>query len=146
MNPLLNYLEHNGILLCNQNPFLPALEDIGCSWNDLRSPKPLTPSAERIYSFLLNKAPAETTFSKSVSALSPKSYQQGFDFLLQNLYVTAFSNCQTLNPNWSSFRYCTSVTWEDVSPNCYCMKNAKERLWEILSHSMSEKLFCSLLR
>ena len=28
MNHLLNYLEHNGILLCNQNPFLPALEDI----------------------------------------------------------------------------------------------------------------------
>lgn len=179
MNHLLNYLEHNGILLCNQNPFLPALEDIGCSWNDvvelidnhqlfyckvfqkrttylsaecyyllknLRCPKPLTPSAERIYSFLLNKAPAETTFLKSISALSPKSYQQGFDFLLQNLYVTAFSNCQTLNPNWSSFRYCTSVTWENVFPNCYCMENAKERLWEILSHSMSEKLFCSLLR
>ena len=136
MNHLLNYLEHNGILLCNQNPFLPALEDIGCSWNDvvelidnhqlfyckvfqkrttylsaecyyllknLRCPKPLTPSAERIYSFLLNKAPAETTFLKSVSALSPKSYQQGFDFLLQNLYVTAFSNSQTLNPNWSKF-------------------------------------------
>lgn len=35
MNHLLNYLEHNGILLCNQNPFLPALEDIGCSWNDV---------------------------------------------------------------------------------------------------------------
>ena len=35
MNQLLCYLEKHGILLCNQNPLLPALEDIGCSWNDV---------------------------------------------------------------------------------------------------------------
>ena len=28
------WLDQNGILLCNQNPDLPALEDIGCTWWD----------------------------------------------------------------------------------------------------------------
>ena len=35
MNPLLRYLDRNGILLCNTNPELPALEDVGCSWSDV---------------------------------------------------------------------------------------------------------------
>lgn len=32
---LLAYLEQNGILLCNRNPYMPALEDIGCGWGDM---------------------------------------------------------------------------------------------------------------
>lgn len=35
MSRLLSYLQINGILLCNANPYLPALEDIRCSWNDM---------------------------------------------------------------------------------------------------------------
>lgn len=35
MNRLLQYLDENGILLCNINPYLPALEDIGCCWSDV---------------------------------------------------------------------------------------------------------------
>lgn len=35
MNPLWQYLSTNGILLCNTNPELPALEDVGCTWGDV---------------------------------------------------------------------------------------------------------------
>lgn len=35
MSRLLHYLQKYGILLCNRNPDLPALEDIGCSWGDV---------------------------------------------------------------------------------------------------------------
>ena len=35
INPLQSYLEANGILLCNQSPDLPALEDVGCTWQDV---------------------------------------------------------------------------------------------------------------
>lgn len=35
MSRLLHYLQKYGILLCNHNPDLPALEDIGCSWGDV---------------------------------------------------------------------------------------------------------------
>lgn len=34
MGNLLAWLDKNGILLCNANPELPALEDIGCTWQD----------------------------------------------------------------------------------------------------------------
>lgn len=35
MSELLKYLQKYGILLCNANPDLPALEDIGCTWGDV---------------------------------------------------------------------------------------------------------------
>lgn len=35
MNPLERYLREYGLLLCNQNPELPALEDIGAGWQDV---------------------------------------------------------------------------------------------------------------
>lgn len=35
MDRLQSYLAQNGILLCNANPSLPALEDIGCTWHDV---------------------------------------------------------------------------------------------------------------
>ena len=35
MNSLQAWLTENGILLCNTNPLLPALEDIGCTWQDV---------------------------------------------------------------------------------------------------------------
>ena len=31
---LLGYLAFAGIVLCNQNPYLPGLDDIGCTWAD----------------------------------------------------------------------------------------------------------------
>lgn len=34
MADMLDWLNKNGILLCNRNPELPALEDIGCTWQD----------------------------------------------------------------------------------------------------------------
>ena len=35
MKKLYEYLQENGILLCNMNPYLPSLETIGCSWVDV---------------------------------------------------------------------------------------------------------------
>lgn len=179
MNQLLCYLEKHGILLCNQNPLLPALEDIGCSWNDVvelidshqlfyckafqkrttylsaqvyyllkavRPAKPLPPAAGQLYALMADKPPVDTSFLKEVSHLSPKSYQQGFDFLLQNLYVTALANGKQLTSNWSTFRYGTADAWETATPNRWSCDNARERLWEILSSTMPEKLFRSLIR
>ena len=34
MSRMLDWLEKNGVLLCNQNPELPALEDLGCTWRE----------------------------------------------------------------------------------------------------------------
>ncbi len=177
MGRLLEYLENYGILLCNTNPELPALEDIGCTWGDvtalidrqelfyckafkkrttylsreayhllkkIRQKKQLTPAAQKIYSILEDGAAAETDFLKAVSSLDAKSYREGFDFLLQNLYVTALHNGKPLNENWSAFLYGTSEEWEKRIPAPAPIENASERLWEILSQTMTERQFRSL--
>ena len=176
MNLLLKYLQKYGILLCNTNPDLRALEDIGCTWADVtalidrqelfyckafrkrttylsketyyllkevRQKKPLTPSAQRIYAILENGAEAETGFLKAVSGLDGKAYREGVDFLLQNLYVTALRNGKLLNESWSTFLY-AAAEWEKCAPAAVPIENASERLWEILSQTMTERQFRSL--
>lgn len=179
MNRLLDYLETNGILLCNANPYLPALEDVGCAWQDVtelidnqllfyskaykkrtaylsrevyyllkavKPQKPLTPTAETLYGLLEQIPTAETSFLKRVSALSAKEYSQGFDFLLQNLYITAVKNGMALNENWSAFYYGTATEWEKNSPDIYACADPLARLWEILSHTMTEKQFRAFIK
>ncbi len=169
-------MQKYGILLCNTNPDLPALEDIGCGWSDVtelidrqelfyckafrkrttylsketyyllkevRQKKPLTPSAQRIYAILENGAEAETGFLKAVSGLDGKAYREGVDFLLQNLYVTALRNGKLLNESWSTFLY-AAAEWEKCAPAAVPIENASERLWEILSQTMTERQFRSL--
>ena len=169
-------MQKYGILLCNTNPDLPALEDIGCGWGDVtelidrqelfyckafrkrttylsketyyllkevRQKKPLTPSAQRIYAILENGAEAETGFLKAVAGLDGKAYREGVDFLLQNLYVTALRNGKLLNESWSTFLY-AAAEWEKCAPAAVPIENASERLWEILSQTMTERQFRSL--
>lgn len=177
MNPLLQYLRQNGILLCNANPDLPSLEDIGCTWGDvtalidrqelfyckaykkrttylsreayyllkeIRQKKPLIPAAQKIYAILKDGAAVETDFLKAVSGLDAKSYREGFDLLLQNLYITALHNGKPLHENWSTFLYATAAEWEKRAPMATPIENASERLWEILSQTMTERQFRSL--
>lgn len=179
MSSLQNYLEANGILLCNQNPDIPALEDVGCTWQDVtelidqhklfyskvfrkrttylspeayyllkavRPPKPLTPPADRIFSLLGNGSIAEAAFLKQVCDLSPREYRNGFDFLLQNLYITAMANGTVLNESWSTFQYGTAQAWEELSPSPPQCGDAKVRLWELLRPTVPERCFRSLIR
>ena len=179
MNRLLDYLETNGILLCNANPYLPALEDVGCAWQDVtelidnhllfyskayqkrtaylsrevyyllkavKPQKPLIPAAETLYDLLKQVPMAEASFLKRVSALTAKEYSHGFDFLLQNLYITAVKNGTALNENWSTFYYGTSAEWEKSSTNIYSCSDPAARLWEILSHTMTEKQFHTFVK
>ena len=57
-----DWLEKNGILLCNQNPWLPALEDIGCTWQDAME---LIDEHRIFYS---------KSFKKRTAYLSPQAY------------------------------------------------------------------------
>ena len=179
MNPLQSYLGDNGILLCNRNPDLPALEDVGCTWQDVtelidrhelfyskafrkrttylspeayyllkaaKPQKPLIPPAEHILSLLGNGSIAETAFLKQVCGLSSREYRDGFDFLLQNLYITAMANGAVLNESWSTFRYGTAQAWEELSPSPPQCGDAKVRLWELLRPTVPERCFRSLIR
>lgn len=178
MNRLLSYLETHGILLCNVNPYLPALEDIGCAWRDvvelidsrqlfyckafrkrttylsreayyllkdLRPRPAMTPAAAAIYAVLEGNPPMEAAFLKRVASLPPKEFQQGFDFLLQNLYVTALANGVWKNENWSSFCYGTAEAWEALAPMPAISGNAGEQLRELLGPNVPEKQLRELL-
>lgn len=52
MNRLFKYLEENGILLCNVNPYLPALDNVGCTWSDVTE---LIDAHELFYSKVFKK-------------------------------------------------------------------------------------------
>lgn len=95
MNHLLNYLEHNGILLCNQNPFLPALEDIGCSWNDVVE---LIDNHQLFYC---------KVFQKRTTYLSAECYYLLKIFVLQSLLLHPLRefilSCSTKLPQKSPF-------------------------------------------
>ena len=172
MSRLLSYLQINGILLCNANPYLPALEDIRCSWNDMTelidshqlfyckafrkrttylsaevyyllkvvsTPKKMSENAKTIYRMLDGKPSGDTKFLKEAAGLPAKDFQAGFDFLLQNLYITALENGKQLHETWSSFYYGTAGQWEQYAPDVYDASDARERLREILSRTMQEK-------
>lgn len=112
----------------------------------LKKPKPLPPSAEAIYRLLEGNSPAEATFLKQVSLLPSKEYSKGFDFLLQNLYITALQNGTVLNNNWSTFLYGTAEAWEQFAPNHWDCSVPQERLWEIVSPVISERNFKTLIK
>ncbi len=59
---LSNYLSAHGILACNLNPYLPALDDIGCSWSDAMA---LIDSHRLFYC---------KAFRQRTSYLSPEAY------------------------------------------------------------------------
>lgn len=59
---LKNYLELTGILSCNENPYLPCLTDIGCTWSDM---KELVDRHELFYA---------KAYRKRVVYLSPEAY------------------------------------------------------------------------
>lgn len=81
---------------------------------------------------------------KAVAGLDAMSYREGFDFLLQNLYITALHNGRPLNENWSTFLYGTAEEWEKRAPAPAPVEDAGERLREILSRTMTERQFRSL--
>lgn len=63
MGDMQAWLIQNGILLCNQNPELPALEDIGCTWRD---------AMELIDKHLVFCSKA---YKKRTAYLSPEAYR-----------------------------------------------------------------------
>ena len=72
--------------------------------------------------------------------------KNGFDFLLQNLYLTAMANGTALNKSWSTFQYGTAQTWEALSPPPPSCGDPKARLWELLRPTVPERCFRSLIR
>lgn len=175
---LSEYMQAMGILSCNRNPYLPALEDLGFTWGEMTallnkrelfyckayrkrtvylSPRayfllrqcrlrpPLAGEAAALYELMKQTAPIETADLKRLTALGPKEFQRGFDFLLQNLYATALENGTVRNPNWSTFRYGTAEQWEELAATQPPSPDPEGELRALLGQTMPEKELTRLL-
>lgn len=72
--------------------------------------------------------------------MDKKEFDKAFDFLLENLYITAFAG-KRINSNWYSYLYCTEERWEKEVNGLHFNGNAREELWKIVGRNMSEKDF-----
>ncbi|MDF2485160.1 MAG: hypothetical protein K0R46_1328 [Herbinix sp.] len=170
---LREYIDTNGILLCNVNKDLPSLCGLGYNMENIiglielhqvfycktykkrstylsvkayqflkrcKSDKPLYPEAQIIYHAIrkcdfIDKDEFRLSFS-----LDKKAFDKAFDFLLENLYITAFAG-KRLNPNWYSYLYCNSERWEEEVTGMHFNGNAKEALRILVGKHMNEKDF-----
>ena len=163
MGDIQAWLIQNGILLCNQNPDLPALEDIGCTWRDAmelidkhlafyskaykKRTAYLSPEAYRLIKILRPQRPMSGPARELYSVIEENpGADAALDFLLQNLYVTAIASGRELNENWSELMYCTAGEWERLAPAIALAEDPRGRLWELLGGVMTEKQIESLIR
>lgn len=173
------YLDAMGILGCNVNPYLPALDDVGLCWKDMtqaldrheffytkayrrrvaylspqvyyllkrcRPQKPMTGDAAAICALLEQAGPMETEDLRRLSGLPTPGYVKAFDFLLENLYVTALKNGHFISENWSGLFYCTAAAWEAVVPAPELPGDPEAALRAILGRSLPEAEVARLLR
>ena len=107
--------------------------------------KPLTSEAQEIYE-LLEGGPLSTKELKTMTFTKAELYQDAFNFLLEQRYITAYATSKELNPNWSTFIYCTASYWEEVAGVPPLPEETLEKLKAILIPSMGEKACHKFLR
>jgi hypothetical protein len=176
---LLDFINLNGILLCNTNAELPSLSSLGYNWGNLtglidlheifycktfkkrstylsreaylllrkcKPKKAMDLNSNQIYELLKSLETAEKEELKLKSGMETKIFDKAFDFLLENLYITAFINGKYLNPNWSTFVYSTSERWEKEVTKLHFHGDPIPKLEAILLRNMQEKDFIKLIR
>lgn len=111
-----------------------------------RSPKPMDVDASKIYELLKNAEALDSETLKPLSCLDPKKFTKAFNFLLENLYITAYKNGKVLNPNWSTFYYSTAETWEQSVKKPCAEPDPRITLKAILLRTMPEREFDKFLR
>lgn len=177
-NELGDYIETNGILLCNENEELPSLCGLGYNMENIiglielqqvfyckaykkrstylsirafqllsriKTIKELYPEAEAIYNEMKKYDFVDKDDIKHALDMEKKTFDKAYDFLLENLYITAFSG-KRINPSWYSYLYSTADRWKKEVIGLHFNGNPKEALWKIVSRNMSEKDFDSFCR
>lgn len=172
-NELADYIDMNGILLCNENRELPSLCELGYNMENIieliklhqvfyckvykkrstylsikayhllrrtKTVKELPSDAEVIYNEMKKYNLVDKDDLKESLHMEKKIFDKAFDFLLENLYITAYSG-KRINPSWYSYLYCTAEQWAKEVPGLHFNGNPKEELWKIVSKKMNEKNF-----
>lgn len=106
-----------------------------------RAQKPLYDEARKIYELLKSAEPLEISEIKSAVLMPSAAFSKVFNFLLENIYITAFQNGKILNPSWSTFIYSTAEYWEHSVKKAPETADARSQLKNILLTTMPEKEF-----
>ncbi|MDT8717678.1 hypothetical protein IAI10_13485 [Clostridium sp. 19966] len=172
-NELADYIDMNGILLCNDNKELPSLCGLGYSMENIISLieahqvfyckaykkrstylsikayqllsgikpiKPLTSESQTIYNEIKKYDFVDKDALKNELNIEKKTFDKAFDFLLENLYITAYSG-KRINSSWYSYLYCTNDRWKKEISALHFNGNPKEELWKVLGRNMNQKDF-----
>ncbi len=78
--------------------------------NRCKTVKELSPQAAIIYQAMKDQDFVDKDDLKKALQLDKKTFDKEFDFLLENLYITAFAG-KRINSNWYSYLYCTAERW-----------------------------------
>lgn len=101
--------------------------------------KPLDEHSGRLYELIKESGPSDTETLKILSCMEQSHFKKAFDFLLENLYITAFQNGKMINPNWSTFLYSTAEAWEKAVRTPIQKACSAAKLKNILKRTMPEK-------
>ena len=72
--------------------------------------------------------------------MDTKTFNKAFEFLLENLYITACAG-KKLNANWYSYLYCTADIFNKNINGLHFNGDCKEALWNIVKKTMDKESF-----
>lgn len=93
--------------------------------------------SKKIFKFLSEFGPANTTIIKNMLFLSNKTFSKYLSVLLQEMLVTVIKKNNTINQTWASFVWGTYTDWEKTTN--YHRNQDDDYLVELLSRSLSNK-------
>jgi hypothetical protein len=111
----------------------------------IKTVKELYPEAKRIYDDFRRQDYIDKEEFKTNYEMDKKVFDQAFDFLLENLYITAYAG-KRLNPNWYSYLYCSSDHFDKEVAGLHYNGNPADALWKLVGKHMSEKDFISFCK
>ena len=102
--------------------------------------KPLTDESKLVYDEIAKFEYADKAEVRKSLDLDTKTFDKAFDFLLENLYITAYEG-KKLNSNWYSYLYCTAEQFCKRVEGLHFNGNPKEALWDIVKGTMDRDNF-----
>ncbi len=107
--------------------------------------KPLTDEAKMIFDEMKRFESIDKNDLKKRLNMETKVFNKAFDFLLENLYITACEG-KKLNAQWYSYLYCTAEQFNSKVTGLHFNGDCREALWQIVKNTMNEKEFDILCR
>lgn len=106
----------------------------------IKNIKPLSEDNKLVYNELSKYEYADKSDIRKRLEMDTKSFNKAFEFLLENLYITACAG-KKLNANWYSYLYCTIDTFNKNINGLHFNGDCKEALWNIVKKTMDKESF-----